>query len=147
MLGAEIELSTAELDGLNVAISTNEKWQAGMSSSITSGLRSLLEIESSLDGVIITLCDQPHVMSTDIDRLITAFTVSGPRVVAAKYGETTGVPALFSKEMYDELFTLTGDKGARQIIRNHGDLVEAVVVEKAAIDIDTLDDRDRLISN
>lgn len=147
VLGAEIELSTAELDGLNVAISTNEKWQAGMSSSIISGLRSLLEIESSLDGVIITLCDQPHVMSTDIDRLITAFTVSGPRVVAAKYGETTGVPALFSKEMYDELFTLTGDKGARQIIRNHGDLVEAVVVEKAAIDIDTLDDRDRLISN
>lgn len=147
VLGAEIELSTAELKGLNVAICTNEKWQAGMSSSIISGLRSLLEIESSLDAVIITLCDQPHVMSTDIDRLITAFTVSGPRVVAAKYGETTGVPALFSKEMYDELFTLTGDKGARQIIRNHGDLVEAVVVEKAAIDIDTLDDRDRLISN
>ena len=147
VLGAEIERSTAELNGLDVAICINEKWQTGMSSSIISGLRSLLTIEPNLHAVVITLCDQPHVNSVDIDNLITAFKVSGPPIVAAKYGETTGVPALFSRKLFDDLLQLEGDKGARQLIQHNFESVETIEIEKAAIDIDKLDDADRLISD
>ena len=147
VLGAEIERSTAELNGLDIAISINENWQAGMSSSIISGLRSLFEVEPELDAVVITLCDQPHVTSADFDELITAYRGSFSQVVAASFGEITGVPALFSKQLFSELLALTGDKGARQFIRTHNEIVESVEIEKAAVDIDTLDDADRLISN
>lgn len=145
VLGAEIELSTAELDGLNVAICTNEKWQAGMSSSIISGLRSLLEIESSLDAVIITLCDQPNVTAVDLDKLNRAFYDSRPSIVAAKYGETTGVPALFSNRLFDDLLLLEGDKGASSLIHSHNASV-IIQIESAIFDIDTFDDLARVES-
>ena len=73
VLGAEIEGFNSEIADLRVDICINENWQTGMSSSIISGLGSLLEIEPELDAVVITLCDQPYVNSADIDILITAF--------------------------------------------------------------------------
>jgi len=117
-----------------------------MSSSIRSGLQHLLEIEPNLDAVVISLCDQPHVTSADIDSLITEFIATASPIVAARYGDTIGVPALFSKAVFGELLSLSGDKGARQIIRSRPNDVRTVTIEKAAIDIDTLDDADRLIS-
>lgn len=144
VLGAETERSTAELDGLDVAICINENWQSGMSSSIVAGLNSLLKTEPTLDAVVVTLCDQPHVDSADIDEIIAAFSETQRPIVAAQYGETTGVPALFSREMFADLFQLEGDKGARQLIRENSELVRSVHIEKAAIDIDTVDDADRI---
>ena len=139
VIGAEIERSTAELSGLEVNICINENWQTGMSSSIISGLRSLLATQPDIDAVVITLCDQPNVNSIDIDKLITAFTVNRPPLVAAKYRETTGVPALFSSKLFDDLFQLEGDKGAKSLIRSHGHIV-TVQIESAIFDIDTADD-------
>jgi molybdenum cofactor cytidylyltransferase len=146
VLGAEIERSSAELDGLDVAICINDNWHSGMSSSIIAGLRSLLETEPTLDAVVITLCDQPHVDSADIKEIIAAFNETQRPIVAARYGETTGVPALFSSEMFTKLLLLEGDKGARQLIRTNIDQVATVSIKKAVIDIDTPDDADRLNS-
>ncbi|MBL8183011.1 MAG: nucleotidyltransferase family protein [Blastocatellia bacterium] len=140
VLGAEIERSSAELDGLDVAICINENWHSGMSSSIIAGLNSLLETEPTLDAVVITLCDQPHVTSDDINDLIVTYINTESPIVASQYGPTIGVPALFSSEMFTELFQLGGDKGARQLIRENIELAKTVLVEKAAIDIDTLED-------
>lgn len=143
VLGSEIDGSTAELAGLPVNICINTDWQAGMSSSIVSGLNSLLAIEPELDAVLIALCDQPHVTSADIDKLITAFDVARPPIVAARYGETTGVPALFSSELYPALPKLTGDKGAKGLIKNSSDIV-MVDIGVAALDIDVENDLDVL---
>ena len=146
VLGAEIERSTVELNGLNVAISINQNWQNGMSSSIISGLESLLKIEPDLDAAVITLCDQPHVKYADINELITAYTETQRPIAAARFGDIIGVPALFSNAIFSELRQINGDKGARDLIHHHTDIVEPVAIEKAVIDIDTLDDVDRLIS-
>ena len=139
VLGAEIEYSAIQIADLSVSSCINEKWQTGMSSSIISGLGSLLEIEPQLDAVVITLCDQPYVNSADIDKLITAFAVSRSPIVAAKYGETTGVPALFSSKLFDDLFQLEGDKGARKLIQRHDHCV-TIHIEGAIFDIDTSHD-------
>jgi len=139
VLGAETERSSAELSGLPLHISVNKDWQNGMSSSIKTGLNALLGIEPDLEAVVITLCDQPHVTSNDIDRIIAAFRDQAAPIAAAKYGEVIGVPALFSRELFDDLFKLRGDKGARSLILNTPD-VTTVPFEKAACDIDTPDD-------
>jgi molybdenum cofactor cytidylyltransferase len=144
VLGAETERSTAELDGLPISICVNENWQSGMSSSIKSGIRQILDIESEINAVIIALCDQPHVTSDDIARLISAFTDSRLPIVAAGYNDTVGVPALLSRAMFDDLCRLEGDKGARELIRKNPECVLTIPMEKAAIDIDTPDDADLL---
>lgn len=144
VLGAETEHSTAELNGLDINICVNESWQTGMASSIIAGLNSLIAIDPPLDAVVITLCDQPHVTLDDINDLIAEFTSTQSPIVAAQYNDTIGVPALLSNALFDDLRQLDGDKGARQLIRNNIDQVATVHIKNAAIDIDTLDDADRL---
>ncbi len=140
VLGAEIERSTSELNGLPLNICENEKWQSGMSSSIKAGVSQILDIDSEIEAVVITLCDQPHVTSDDIARLISTFIDSRSPIVAARYNDTIGVPALFAREMFDKLTQLSGDKGARELIRNYPESVLTIPMENAAIDIDTPDD-------
>ncbi len=146
ILGAEIERSAAEISDLNVNVQINKDWGSGMSSSINSGVRSLLETEPGLDAVVIALCDQPNIRSADIDQLIRVFNSTGRLIVASQYGDAIGVPALFCKAIFIELLALTGDKGARRIIQGHITDVETVEMDNAAFDIDTVDDADRLIS-
>jgi molybdenum cofactor cytidylyltransferase len=146
VLGAEIDASTLEIADLPVNICINKDWQDGMSSTIRAGLKELVKLEPNLTAVAVTLCDQPHITTADIDLLINEFHLTKPPIVAAQYGETIGVPALFSKELFNDLLELKGDKGARQLIHDHIPFVETIEIEKAAIDIDLPDDADRLIS-
>lgn len=146
VLGAEIDGSTSEIADLAINICINQDWQSGMSSSIRAGLKEILKIDPSLEAVVVSLCDQPHLTPVNIDLLITEFQRTNPPIVAAQYGETVGVPALFSKELFNDLLELKGDKGAHQLIRDHLPFVETIQIEKAAIDIDLPDDADRLVS-
>jgi molybdenum cofactor cytidylyltransferase len=142
VLGAEHELAKAELEGLRTLTCINRDWETGMSSSIRHGLRELLENDPSLDAVIITLCDQPQITAHDIDHLSAEYRRTGAPIIAARYAGVTGVPALFSRQMFDDLFKLAGDKGAREVIRNGSVEIVAVDIEHAAYDIDTPDDAD-----
>lgn len=137
VLGAEIEESRRELDGLDISVSINESWNVGISSSIKSGLRHLLEIEPDLDAILIALCDQPFVTSDDIGRLAAKFRRGEASIVASGYDGVTGVPAIFGKEMFDALFALNGDEGARYLVKRTQSLT-TVEVESAAFDVDTL---------
>lgn len=146
VLGAEINRSTRELAGLPIYTVINEDWKTGMGSSITTGLKELLKINSNLAAVIIILCDQPHVTSDKIDLFTNEFRKSGATIIAAEYGGTVGVPALFSSTLFDELFRLRGDKGARDLIRRRSDDVMRIKLEAAAFDLDTIEDVTRMIS-
>ncbi|MBK9765831.1 MAG: nucleotidyltransferase family protein [Chloracidobacterium sp.] len=146
VLGADFEAANAELAGLEIHTAINENWQTGMSSSIKCGLTSLINTEPELDGVVIALCDQPFVTAEHIDRLVRGFTLHRSPITAAKYDQTAGVPALFARELFGELRQLSGDKGARLLIRNHPDQVHSVTIEEAAFDIDTPGDVLRLTS-
>jgi molybdenum cofactor cytidylyltransferase len=139
VLGADVERSQQEMDGLDVEIVVNESWQGGMGSSIACGMRSILEA----DAVLISLCDQPLVTAETLQPFLEAFRRSRPDVVTAHYDDISGVPALFSANLYPDLAALTGEKGAREIIRNSPDAV-TIPLPVAAIDVDTLFDLDRL---
>ena len=142
VLGAGAELMAAELADLPAYYVINDEWQEGMGSSIRSGLTRLLEIETSLDGVLITLCDQPFITTEMLDRFAANFSQTNAQIVAAAYQGTTGVPALFSRKLFDQLLTLESDKGARQLIRSQPG-VSTIELPEAAIDLDTAADLDR----
>ena len=144
VLGAEQRNAEIELEGTRVKSRFNREWKTGMSSSIKLGLTELMSIEPMIDAVLITLCDQPFVTTQALDRLTERFSQSRKEIVAARYEGVVGVPAIFSKEMFERLLSLDGDKGARGLIRDPDASVETVELKEAALDIDTFDDLDRL---
>lgn len=136
VVGSDADRVTRELHGIErVTTVMNPHWSQGLASSLSIGLREVLE-RADADGVLILLVDQPTVDATALARLIDAF---GPdrRIVASSYDEVIGVPALFGIEYAEELSALTGDKGAGDWLRQRITDVTAIPLEVAKADIDT----------
>ena len=136
VLGANAVAVGNELE-VPVIVTRNREWETGMSSSVRAGLEALLAADSTLDGAVMILCDQPFVTPELIDRLVECRRRTGKSIVATDYRGTHGVPALFAGKFFAALAGLTGDQGARRIIRNHPDDTATVLFSDAAIDVDT----------
>ena len=145
--GNEIERVSDEVRGLDVIVCANPEWSSGMSSSIRAGLVRLLEVLPTIDAALITLCDQPFVEDRSFERLSSAFVSNDKEMAASEYDGIIGVPAIFSRRMFDDLRSLEGDRGARDLLRAPGASLVTVKTEEAAIDIDTAEDVSRLNSN
>jgi len=145
VLGAYAEQIKPELMPKPVQVVENSQWQEGMSSSIRAGISRLLKTNSKLDAVIISLADQPLVSAQIFHQLIQSYQETQKVIIASKYNETTGVPALFSKALFPELMQLEGDKGAKALIQKYIDKGSILLIPEAAIDIDTPDDYKQLL--
>ena len=139
VLGANAQQIRPEIEDLPLRIIENQHWQAGMGTSISSGLGSLLEREPALNAVLILVCDQPFVSTSLIDRIVEVYKSDSHQIVATGYLEAVGVPALFSDRYFPELLKLDADSGARRIIQKY--LHETYIIDfpKGAIDLDTPD--------
>lgn len=140
VLGANFENTNAEIKDLPVEICFNENWQSGLSSSIKTGIENLQKIEANISAVIITLADQPFIRANHINNFAEKFYRSPKRIIAAKYNGTTGIPALFAREIFDDFFELSGDKGAKLILEKRRETLETIEMTEAAFDIDTQQD-------
>lgn len=134
VLGANAEQIKSEVS-FRVQVVENTRWTEGMSSSIAVGMQAL--VNQNIEGVVITLCDQPFVSAQIIDQLIAAYRFTGKSIVASEYAGTLGVPAFFSHAFFPELMTLGATEGAKHLIRRHSDQVFSVPFPEGAIDIDT----------
>ncbi len=143
VVGANRGETEAEVGDLAINICFNHDWPSGMSSSIRIALRELLSIDPKIDAIVIMLCDQPFIDAHTIGLLVARFKQTSKSIVAARYAGVVGVPALFSREMFDALSKLDGDKGARDLIRDPDAEIETIEIKEAAIDIDTRDDVER----
>jgi molybdenum cofactor cytidylyltransferase len=86
------------------------------------------------------LADQAAITAEDLKRLVSAWRRQPDYIVAARYGMTTGVPAVFPRSMFSDLAALRGDSGARALLQRNPDRVVRVPMASAAIDIDTPED-------
>lgn len=143
VIGSYADEIRNELDGLPLSIVENPSWQAGMSSSIQAGLQELLSADQ-IESVIIMLCDQPFATAHVLNELFDTHRATGKPIVASTYGQTRGVPALFNRELFSELMSLTADEGARRIISAHPGDVATISFAQGAVDIDTPLDHQRL---
>jgi molybdenum cofactor cytidylyltransferase len=147
VLGANAALLIPEIDEAKASIATNENYKNGMASSITTGLKYLIEKNPLTDGVLVLMCDQPFVSAELLNNLIHTQQQTGKPIVASTYGDTIGTPALFHKAIFNELLSLQGDTGARKIIQQHLNEVATVPFEKGNVDIDTQYDYENLLKS
>lgn len=144
--GAHRELSSRELEGLDVREVFNPLWETGMASSVRAGVEGLISLDGEVAAAVILLCDQPHVTSDVISSLLAAHHATRRPVVASTYGGSFGVPALFSRMLFTELTKLEGMSGAKEIIKRHASKAEFLHFHNGEVDVDTLDDFSRLIA-
>jgi molybdenum cofactor cytidylyltransferase len=137
VLGARSELIRTELEDLPVQLLENRQWAEGLGSSVRCGIRGALALHPDLDAIVLLLADQPQVTAETINRLVAAAQKSAQPIIASAYANTLGVPALFTRDTFDELGNLPSEWGAKKLIANGGERVVAVPAPEAAWDIDT----------
>ncbi len=140
ILGSNEKPHREIISQLPVHIISNYYWKTGMGSSIKTGLNYLIQSDAGLDGVIIVVCDQPALSSEHLLNLINTFVASRKPIVASHYSNSNGVPVLFGRSFFSNLLLLSDDQGAKKIVHQFPDQVEAVDFPQGAFDLDTEED-------
>ncbi|CCQ54929.1 MAG: nucleotidyltransferase family protein [Crocosphaera sp.] len=145
ILGANSEKIEPEIASLPIKIIKNNHWHEGISSSLRCGISYLQKQDFPPDGVVFLTCDQPFVSDELLEQLIDAYYSTNKPIIASKYGDTLGIPALFSHTFFPALMKLQGDRGAKKIINKYPDLVYVIDFPQGNIDLDTLENYQHFI--
>jgi molybdenum cofactor cytidylyltransferase len=141
--GFEAERVGAALDGFDIRLVPNPDYAQGMSTSLSAGLRAL---PAESDGVLILLGDMPRVEPYVLDALLAAFAANGAESICVPVHDgRRGNPVLWGGAYFAEMMQLSGDRGAKQLMRLHpGKVVEVEVGTNSIFkDVDLAADLDR----
>lgn len=137
--GHDHELICAALAHTETVAVHNPDYRDGLSTSLRKGISEV----GDCDGAIILLADMPAISSLAIDRMIAAYESKKRGVICvATYQGRRGNPVLFDRAFFPELQAISGDIGAREIVRKHRPLVCDVDMDDDSplIDLDTPED-------
>ncbi|MHA1190427.1 MAG: nucleotidyltransferase family protein [Alphaproteobacteria bacterium] len=139
--GARADAVTVALNRLDVQIAHNAAHETGMASSLAIGIGAVALWPETIDGALIVLADMPHITTTILDQIISAFDPAGGKTIIVPTSDgKRGNPVLWGRTHFAALAQLTGDTGARHLIAQHPDAIAFVEVgEAVAIDVDTPD--------
>jgi len=93
-----------------------------------------------VDAAILMLCDQPAVSPALFETMLRTQRETRKPIVACRYGDAVGAPALFLRERFPRLQALRGDVGARAILEEAALEVATVDFPDGAFDLDTPQD-------
>jgi molybdenum cofactor cytidylyltransferase len=140
VVGANKPQIVPEIADLPLTIIDNSMWLTGMASSVKMGMAALWMNNKNIDAVLILVCDQPFLTVEVLTQLIDQYQAKNPKIVACQYANQVGVPAIFDRAMFDELLSLTGDKGAKPVLMSHLEDTHLIDFEAGIIDLDTIED-------
>jgi molybdenum cofactor cytidylyltransferase len=143
VLGAKCEEIRSQIAASNCTIIISDHWQSGLGHSLASGMKHLQRSTKCYDGVLVMLADQPEVDSAYLNKLMSEFHIDKKQIMATAYGNKIGVPAIFDEIYYEQLSALTGDDGAKKIIRKNLANVTTLSPKTSFIDIDTKENYDQ----
>ncbi len=115
----------------------NQHWASGMGSSIQMGVQKNLMKCPDTTQILILLADQPLIHTAQLQTLLEAFRSGSQTIVASKYGNGFGVPAVFDQSLFEELLQLNEKAGAKKIMKKYQNRMQLVAVPEGAFDVDT----------
>jgi molybdenum cofactor cytidylyltransferase len=145
VLGANREDVEYSIKDQPVNILYNTNWPEGMATSISLAVEEIQSAYLNITSVIFMLCDQPFADETLLKKLIDTAEISDKGIIASEYNNTLGVPALFKQTYFPYLLALKGKEGAKKLLLQHADDVQSVPFPLGGVDIDTLEDFEKLI--
>ena len=141
VLGANYDRIEKGIRHLPITVLNNREWGLGLGKSIACGANYILKSTKKLDGILITLADQPHIDNNFLRELMNSFVAGKKQIVATAYEDgKQGVPVLFDVNYLEELSNLKDDKGAKSLLKAHQNLVKTVLPPTKNIDLDTQED-------
>ena len=129
----DVELARM-LASSGIGVSPCPEAHLGMGASLAHAVRA----SANADGWVVALADMPMVQAATIARVVDALT-HGALIAAPRYSGKRGHPVGFAASLGPQLAALTGDAGARDILRHEADRIVLVDVDDPGIlaDIDT----------
>lgn len=142
VLGHDAEAITAALDCTAITVVRNDAYAEGQSTSVRAGVQSLGD---DVAAALMVVGDQPLLAPTVVDAIVRAYEQTGGPFIVPVYAGEWGNPVLLARATWPLLDNLTGDTGARPILRKHMDMVlEVPVPGSLPDDIDTPEDYARI---
>jgi molybdenum cofactor cytidylyltransferase len=131
--------------GKHINIVLNEEAEQGISSSLQRGIR---ELSEHTRAVVVLLADQPFMPDEAVQKVISTYGENydkGIRIVRSSYSGKPGHPVLFDQETYRLFEQISGDVGARDILKAQtGKIINVdFAIPEWNMDIDTMDDYQR----
>ncbi len=136
-----IRLFLRRWPGPRTRVVDNARWRNGMASSLQRGLGAL---PARCRAALLLLVDQPGLQHHSLEQLTQRWRQHPRHLIAAYYNGRPGVPAIVPRRYWSELKTLSGDRGARALLRARRAELIAVPMPEAAWDIDRPADLARL---
>lgn len=134
VLGAHADRLLASVDFMRASPVLCESWREGQAASLRYGIEQLLDA----DKVIVTLGDEPLITGEIVARF-----VSAPPGTRAVYDGRPGHPVVLGRDHRRELLSLTGDRGARDLLAGAAE-IELGGLGDVGRDVDTTEDLERM---
>lgn len=114
------QLLTQDSLSSHITLVTAPDAHLGMSASLISGIKA-----NKADGWLIGLADMPFIHKDVIQQSLGALN-EGAQITQAEFAGRRGHPVGFSSRFLPELLTLEGDKGGRDILHTHPELISPI---------------------
>ncbi|MCR6544549.1 molybdenum cofactor cytidylyltransferase [Dehalobacterium formicoaceticum] len=135
VLGHDKEKIARVLTPYPVQFIENPRFSQGMSTSVQAGIEQL-QGDQDLDGVMITPGDMPFIQAKTVDGIIKIFREFAYPIIIPLYQGRRGHPVFFAKELMPQLLAVSGDMGARGVIRSNPEKCFFLEVDDPGILID-----------
>lgn len=126
VVGYEAEAVVVELSGLAVRPILNARFEAGMATSIATGIEAASPNSTAF---LIALADMPLMTPDCVRSILSEFDGDPSAIVAPVYRGRRGHPVLFGSGYRSLLAALEGDRGARSIVEAHREYLHLVSVD------------------
>lgn len=123
----------------------NDRYREGMSTSLQRGL---MEIRDEYPSIMVLMGDQPLLGHEVINLVLEKFRSTDKGICVPVYRGTRGLPVCFTERFYNDILTVKGDMGAREVIKNNPTDISTLEMDdpNPFMDIDEEADLERLRS-
>lgn len=136
VIGAESESIKKQIKD-NVTFVENTNYKEGLGTSIACGIDAISKHKPSYKNCLVLLADQPFIDTEFIKKILESHYQNNTKITGTSYKNGVGVPVVFNSEYFTELKKITGDQGAKEILKKYKSEVNSIPSFGKTIDIDT----------